>query len=444
MPIVPSHSSKPVARGLAGLVLLFPGMLLAQESVSQARGEGPQATPAFSIGPRFFKGNLHTHSLWSDGNDFPEMIADWYARKGYHFLALSDHNILSNVDKWLDVDVVAKRAPKAMAKARKRFGAKHLITRARQGKTYVRLRRLDEVRRLVERPGRFVMIQGEEITDIAHGRFHVHINASNVAELIRPQHGGSVRDVMRRNLAAVAEQSKRLDRPILAHLNHPNFHFSVTAEDLAHVTEERFFEVFNGHRGVHQLGDRRHASVERIWDIANTLRVAELGAPPLMGLATDDSHQYFGGKTSVPGRGWIMVDADAVEPSAIVRAIQAGRFYASTGVRLSRVAYDGARLDIEIAGGASSEYETLFVGTRRGFDRRSEIVRDSRGNPVRTTRRYSQDVGQVLARRIGRRVSYRLRGDELYVRAIVTSTRRHPDPAFGDQRQQAWIQPVTR
>lgn len=24
----------------------------------------------------WFKGNTHTHSLWSDGNDFPEMIFD--------------------------------------------------------------------------------------------------------------------------------------------------------------------------------------------------------------------------------------------------------------------------------------------------------------------------------------------------------------------------------
>ena len=26
------------------------------------------------------KGNLHTHSFWSDGDDFPEMIIDWYKK----------------------------------------------------------------------------------------------------------------------------------------------------------------------------------------------------------------------------------------------------------------------------------------------------------------------------------------------------------------------------
>src|SRR3981189_92508 len=52
---------------------------------------------------RWWKGNLHTHSLWSDGDDYPEMIADWYARHGYRFLALSDHNVLPHGPTWLGV-----------------------------------------------------------------------------------------------------------------------------------------------------------------------------------------------------------------------------------------------------------------------------------------------------------------------------------------------------
>jgi hypothetical protein len=53
--------------------------------------------------PRWWKGNLHTHTLWSDGDNYPEMVADWYKQNGYNFLALSDHNILSNVEKWVTV-----------------------------------------------------------------------------------------------------------------------------------------------------------------------------------------------------------------------------------------------------------------------------------------------------------------------------------------------------
>ena len=47
----------------------------------------PDPTPLTTSPPHYWKGNLHTHSLWSDGDDFPEMIVDWYKRHGYQFLA---------------------------------------------------------------------------------------------------------------------------------------------------------------------------------------------------------------------------------------------------------------------------------------------------------------------------------------------------------------------
>ena len=68
------------------------------------------STPASLVAQetRWFRGNLHTHSLWSDGNDFPEMICDWYREHGYHFVALSDHNVLSDSEKWIKESVDRK------------------------------------------------------------------------------------------------------------------------------------------------------------------------------------------------------------------------------------------------------------------------------------------------------------------------------------------------
>ncbi len=48
------------------------------------------------------------------------------------------------------------------------------------------------------------------------------------------------------------------------------------------------------------------------------------------GLATDDTHQRDGRLDDL-GFGWVMVRADAAEPDAILAALAAGRFYASTG-----------------------------------------------------------------------------------------------------------------
>src|SRR5690606_24632135 len=141
----------------------------------------------------------------------------------------------------------------SLAASKERFGEDFVETRTgADGKVEVRLKRLDEIRAVLEEPGRFLLIPAEEISD-RYEKLPIHINATNVGEAIRPQGGGSVREVMRNNLRAVKEQAVRLARPILAHLNHPNFYWAITAEDLAHVVEERFFEVFNGHPEVHQL-----------------------------------------------------------------------------------------------------------------------------------------------------------------------------------------------
>ena len=37
------------------------------------------------------KGNLHTHTTWSDGMHSPAETAKHYRSKGYDFLALTDH-----------------------------------------------------------------------------------------------------------------------------------------------------------------------------------------------------------------------------------------------------------------------------------------------------------------------------------------------------------------
>lgn len=389
----------------------------------------------------WYRGNLHTHTLWSDGNDFPEMVADWYRSNGYQFLALSDHNTLSKGEKWIAADAPTKRQNEgALDRYRARFGAEWVETRQQEGKEEVRLKTLEEFRGKVEKPGEFLMVQSEEITD----RFQalpIHINASNLVEMIRPQGGDSVRQTISKNLIAIQEQSRRFGKPILGHLNHPNFGWAVTAEDLAHVVEEKFFEVYNGHPGVNHLGDENRVGLERMWDIANTIRLGELHLPPLYGLATDDSHNYFGPRGASPGRGWVMVRAQELNADTLVRALEGGDFYASSGVVVDSVELKGGVFTIQIRPEAGVTYTTEFVGTPKSYDRGNEPVRDKNGKEIVATRRYSADVGQVFAKVTGNTATYSLTGKELYVRAVITSTQDHTNPSFEKQKQQAWLQP---
>ena len=118
---------------------------------------------------QWFKGNTHTHSLWSDGNDFPEMIAAWYKDQGYDFLALSDHNTLQAGDKWVTEEMIEKRritlGRKVLDKCRDRYGDGWLETRTNaDGKLEVRLKTLADFRGKLEQPGQFLLVQSEEVS----------------------------------------------------------------------------------------------------------------------------------------------------------------------------------------------------------------------------------------------------------------------------------------
>jgi hypothetical protein len=411
-------------------------------------GLAASAPPAAGA-PRWWKGNLHTHTLWSDGDDFPEMVADWYRERGYHFLALSDHNVLARGIRWMpEAEIVKRGGPDAVARCAARFGGAWVERRGTGEAAEVRLKPLDEFRALVEERGRFLLIPAEEISDKVD-ELPLHINATNIADAIQPLGGSTVVEAINANLRAVHEQAEKAGREILAHLNHPNFRYAVTPHDLAHAVLERHFEVFNGHPAVNQLGDATRPGLDRFWDIANTIRLVDLAAPPLFGLATDDSHDYHGPPgTSRPGRGWVMVRAAYLTPEHVVRAIQQGDFYASSGVTLRDVAFDESRrvLRVAVEPEADASYTVQFIGTLKGVDTRPQDAEGAAAAPTkdrgRPQPRYSDAIGVVLATVAGPEAEYELTGRELYVRAVVTSSQPPADPVWSEQRQQAWTQPV--
>lgn len=410
-----------IARAQLSLLSALTCLLLCLSNASIA--------PAFGGEPelKWWKGNLHTHSLWSDGDEFPEMIASWYAERDYNFLALTDHNVLSDGMRWMKLaDIVKRSDDQILNRYIEKFGQSWVETRGKKDAAdfAVRLKPLHEFRHLLEQKNQFIMIPAEEISDRAEGK-PVHINATNVAEALQPAGGETVREAMQNNLRAILEHEKEHGREILPHLNHPNFGYAVTAQDLAAVVSEKFFEVYNGHPGVNHLGDKDHPSIERIWDLVNAIRRDTLDVPPIMGIATDDSHEYHGKPGSRPGRGWVMVRSRYLTPEHLIRAMKRGDFYASSGVTLEDVQFDPATktLSISISPDDQATYTTQFIGTLEHPDD------DSR-------------IGQVLATSTDLNPTYQMRSDQLYVRAVITSSLAAADPSFKDQKQQAWTQPV--
>ena len=71
-----------------------------------------------------------------------------------------------------------------------------------------------------------------------------------------------------------------------------------------------------------------------------------------------------------------------------------------------------------------------------------DLVVDENGQPLRLTRRYSLSIGEVLAEVKGTSATYRIAGDELYVRAKVISDQLMPNPCVEGEVEVAWTQPV--
>jgi hypothetical protein len=422
------------------------------------------AAPALAADEaRWWRGNLHTHSLWSDGDDYPEMVADWYKQHGYNFLALSDHNIMAEGPRWLELKAAAaipgeirvRGGGAVLEKYLARFGPSWVEQRETGGKHEVRLKPLAEYRTLFEEPGKFLMIPSFELTsewkrEATAGQPElkgpVHINITNPRERFKPIRADNAVAIMQQSVDALAAQREQTGQPMFAHINHPNFIWGITPEELMQVKGERFFEVYNGHASVHNAGDAAHVSMDKYWDIILARRLSELGLDVMYGVAVDDSHHYhaFGIGKSNSGRGWVMVRATHLTPASMILAMEAGDFYSSSGVTLTEVQRGPQTLAVTIAAQPGVTYTTQFIGTRKGFDARSELLPPVPG--VATTslphRRYSAEVGAVLAEVKGPAASYTLKGDELYVRAKIFSSKPLENSGVGGEFETAWTQPL--
>lgn len=298
---------------------------------------------------RWFKGNTHTHTLNSDGDSTPDEVVRWYREHRYNFLVLSDHNFLTDVSGLNSM-----------------LGAE----------------------------GQFLLIPGEEITDKFQEK-HIHINGLAVKEVVKPQGGANVAEIIQNDVNAIRKASG------VPHVNHPNFHWSITAEDLKKVKNLKLFEIYNGHPTVNNQGGGGSPGLEAMWD-----DILSAGLQ-LYGIAVDDAHVFkipWDKSKSTPGHGWVMVRAASLNPTEILTALESGDFYASTGVTLKDYQADAKSIRLEISPEPQIKYTVQFIG----------------------------QSGKVLKEVPGTAAEYTFKGDELYVRAKVLES----------NGKAAWTQPV--
>jgi hypothetical protein len=119
------------------------------------------------------------------------------------------------------------------------------------------------------------------------------------------------------------------------------------------------------------------------------------------GFANDDFHTLF-----EFDRGWNMICADALDYASLKSAVTRGSLYASSGLSLHQFAFDNEILEVE-ANFARTPARNI----------RYEVIGEG---------------GRLLKSEVGRKVKYRLSGDEAYVRVQASS----------ESGAMLWTQPV--
>jgi hypothetical protein len=341
----------------------------------------------------WYKGNTHSHSVVSDGDNPPFKVVKSYHDKGYNFLLLTDHNFLVNID--------TVKMPENMRKD-------------------------------------FILIPGEEVTD----QKSVHTTAFNIKKYVPfSNDANSETDLKKRReeiMAALKTPNQFSKTELLQmhtdgiikaggipFLNHPNFADGLQVSDILPVKNLHHMELYNGHPGVYNWGKEGHAAVEVKWD--SILSSGQL----MYGVSADDMHnlETNSPKDANPFRGWIMVKSSELTPEAIHNSVLNGNFYSTTSIILKTCDISKKKCVIEIDGPAT----TLEIANSAVVPRIDET------GQVGFLTEFIGNNGIVLSKTFGMQASYKPKKTDKYIRARVTYCKKTEK---GFEKLFAWSQPV--
>lgn len=455
----------------------FLGISLSTVSLAALPKKAKAAAPTGA--KRFYRGQFHTHTYWSDGRAFPEQAIRIYQEHGYDFLGISDHN---QYDVGRKVKGLGGRgiSPAIFEAYKAEFPDMVETVKTPKGTTAVVLSPISKLRKRFEKPGKFLLLDAVEATsgvlDKTTGIGHqVHMNYLNVPGV--PSYvkafpaNETVRDRIRNTEASVTKLAAELKRETMFILNHPFWQwYDILPEDLIALPQVRFFELSNGGSGYKAPNGLPTDGFDqdRFWDIVNAFR-ARRGQPLLLGVGNDDTHCYFGEpavklpRSCMPFGAWNYVRAESLTAEALLKAMKAGDFACCTGFEPEDFAFDKktGTLTVSVAGRKDKVRTIEFIVTKKDFSEKpikTLVVHPAEVSDPAKAKRFERTVnlydmtkiGCVVKKVSGKiggpvKASYTMAPDDLYVRARVISPER---PVCSDNLhplvQTCWTQPYQR
>lgn len=224
----------------------------------------------------FYKGCLHCHTTASDGVLAPEEVVNLYRKKGYGFLAITDHQYFTDITT-LNDDCFVLIA-----------GIEYCMKKTDQLKTFhfLGLRASDDV----------------HPENISHGE---SLERPDWVQVDTPQ---KMIDFLR----------EKNNHVVLSH----TVWSRTDPEDFRNLEGYFAMEIY-----THLAEINKHMGLSTVhWD--SVLRSGK----KVYGIAVDDAHH----KKEDRGGGWVMVKSKALKGKDIMNSLLAGRFYSSTGPEIKR------------------------------------------------------------------------------------------------------------
>lgn len=251
-------------------------------------------TSFFTTPGRFHRGNLHTHSTASDGVLSPKEVCRRYQAEGYDFIALTDHFV--GLFDYPITDTTDFHND------------------------------------------RFTTIHGAELhTGSMENGGLWHVLAIGLPDDFTPPNAPHFNAIKGSATGASLAQRAR-DAGAFVTIAHP--HWSGMSEaDAKSITAAHAVEIYNHGCAVDNDRGEGFMTLEHLLNSGRQINL----------IATDDAHfntpDFFGG--------WVMVKATENNPDALLAALKAGEYYASTGPEINDIRVFSDRIEVDCSSAAT-------------------------------------------------------------------------------------------